>query len=727
MGDPQDLPQDDRYDDPPQVSVPRPRRKPADLSTLMERYTARAEEQEGSAPPPSRVPPPPAPPAHKRAGHAGSPGLGPQDREPVPWPAPAPKNPTDPKFVALPLPAEPPEVEPGSSAAVELFEPSSVKGRTRVTGPIPGTIIVSDGQVQVIEDGVEDGAEGLPVPPATDQPGEPQPGGPSAISEPLDARPDEAPTPVVDPGSESVPADDNANPPDVRSQYLPSDDPDYASVAIRAQTETAPAPQFEPAQDDGHNGDWPVPEAGEGNGGDQAYAPEPPHVPEEPPEWWPPEPPVNATVEPIRYDGVLPYQRPMHQPQDANLADWDAANERLDFDPAWQDRRGGGRGLVWFLLFLVVAGAGGYGVWSGEARRLVEFVSTFMNAPNSATGLTEEPATQQPPEIAANEAQRAPDLGQPPAAASTPLAPVAAPIVSAEPGDRVAPDPNLRIRQIEGPAAQTTTLWWQAKTVTQFPVLTPAELAGQPQPPTARGESVMAPSGPAPGAANRADAQVNSAEIARIDDLILSFAIQKADAAIAPLLAATPQAPPVLMLSGRTALAKSANFEALTVFDKVLAAGPADAKTVIEAKIGRGRALVNLGRATEAQAIAAEVLAASPDHLGAMWLSVEAQGATGALEAAMEICGRIEAAGAEPGSAEWCRGVASKRARRPLQAESIFINALQSGSRDFVSTRQLYFRFKGYFDGAIDGFSSDDLINAATRCTAVRDCNTAGL
>ena len=732
---PMDTPQEDppagRAAVPPDIpAAPKqPRRKPADLSTLMARYTARAEEQEAFAlPAPHNRPPSPEPVAPESFAHE-PPGPGPasqnhpQGQEPAPRPAPARIRNTDPKFVASPLPAEPPEVEPGRPTRHDPSMPPQEKGRAPASGTIPGTIIVSDGQVKVIEPGsevCEDGGEDGPEDKHEDPP----------ANAPADAS-----AQPPDPGADAAGAPYSDSEPETISQYLPSDDPNYATVSIRPVAE--PVSQPEPASDDGQGGDRRGRDTGESFSGDEPPAPESQYDPEEPQEWWPPEPPAVSLPEPVRFDGPLPYQRQMHNPQGPNLADWDAANERLDFEPAWHAGQGGmgwGRKLVLFLLFLGIAGAGGYGVWSGEARRLVDFAATLMSAPKPAQEVAEAPAAPPAPVVAANDPEPAPaTVTPPPAPDPAPAPPAPLPVISAIPGNRIAPDPNMKVRQAEGPAAQTTTLWWQPKTVTQFAALTPAELAAQPKPPTKRGESVMAPSGPLPGAdaqtatANPPASPINShasaAEIARIDDLIQSYAIEKADAAIAPLLASAPREPSVLMLSGRTALVKSANLEALATFDRVLAVEPANA----DAKIGRGRALVNLGRATEAQAIAAEVLGANPNHLGALWLSVEARAATGALEEALELCGRLEAAGAAPGSAEWCRGVANKRARRPLQAEPIFINALQSGSRDFVSLRQLYFRFKGYFNGDIDGYSSDDLIDAATRCAAVRDCNTAGL
>ncbi len=495
---------------------------------------------------------------------------------------------------------------------------------------------------------------------------------------------------------------------DIETHSLPPDDPDSRHLQI--------PPEIADVDRQDH-------ETGADYGGDGDYIPPPPYEPQADPlepglgqRKWPSEPGGGSTHLPVRFDGPLPYQDADHDPQGPSLADWDAANERLEFEPAWHAReRGmgfGGKFLV-LLLLLGVAG-GGYTVWSGKTDQLVEFASTFIALPGSAPGQGDEPAVSQVPEAPAGDFAPIAGVTPPPAPAPTsdqpqpstiPLGTVAqgpvapAPAVTAAPGERVASDPSMTTRQIEGPAPQTTTLWWKPKTVTLFSALTPAELAGQPEPPSARGESVMAPTGPLTGAEGEGgtSSSADTGEVSRIDELIQSFAIKKAEDSIAPLLAGAPGEPAYLMLSGRTALAKSSNLQALATFDKVLAADPGNA----DAKTARGRALANLGRATEAQAIAAEVLAQNANHLGALWLSVEAQSATGALDAALETCGRLEGAGALTGSAEWCRGVANKRARRPLQAETIFISALQSGSRDFVATRQLYFRFKGYFNGTV--------------------------
>jgi len=719
---PPEYPQEEPHVDPqvaPQ-SAPRPRqrprRKPADLSTLMARYTARAEEQENFALPPSarqRQPSPAAPPTRDTT---------PQHRPQGQAPAPARKKAPDPKFVASPLPAEMPEVEPGRPAQTGSARVSQKVAPAPASGGASGTIIVSDGQVRVIE---ADGEASEARAPDAGEPAHPTDGmtGPAARTD--------------EPAPEMQPEYDAHGVSDIEARSLPQEDADTSHLQMPLD-----AAEIE----------WQDPETGaEYGSGEGDYLPPPPHEPQADPlepgldtRKWPSEPGGGPTHAPVRFDGPLPYQDASRDPQGPSLADWDAANERLEFEPAWHAREGGmgfgGKFLV-LLLFLGVAG-GGYAVWSGKTDQLVEFASSFIAAPGSTPNpnLGDEPVVSQAPEapagnlapISAATPPAAPAPGQPQpstiplgAVAQGPVAP--APAVVAAPGERVEPDPNMITRQIEGPAAQTTTLWWKPKTVTLFSALTPAELAGQPEPPSARGESVMAPSGPLPGAegegAGAASSSADAGEVSRIDELIQSFAIKKAEDSIAPLLASAPGEPAYLMLSGRTALAKSSNLQALATFDKVLAADPGNA----DAKTARGRALANLGRATEAQAIAAEVLAQNANHLGALWLSVQAQSAMGALDAAIEICGRLEGAGALAGSAEWCRGVANKRARRPLQAETIFISALQSGSRDFVAARQLYFRFKGYFNGAVDGFSSDALLAAATRCTAVRDCNTAGI
>lgn len=472
---------------------------------------------------------------------------------------------------------------------------------------------------------------------------------------------------------------------------------------------------------------------------------------------WPPEPAIRPYREPVRYDGTLPYQKQLDDGRASGLYSWAPANERPAHGAIWQHEHALPPRRRWkFPLFLVmIAGAAGYGAFTEDGNRIYANASAYvfekLDRLQDNGALVEEPVTHRAPEAPgeiARPASGAPDsrsLALPAPAAGN-QGPSAASQQSADKGqDRVSPDPNMVTRQVVNADQSTTTLWWKAKPVTRFPALNQDELAAQPKPLSARSESVMAPSGrlpvvqepaiPSPASPLPIDSEPlilptearpaadTAVEVKRINRLIGSFKIDEARAAIAQLLVDVPGSPSALVLSGRTSLAKAANIQALKDFESALNAEPTNG----DAMIGRARALINLGRANEALEIANAVLTAAPRNTTGLWLKIEALAATGNLGDANGLCDGLEPAGALAGTGQWCRGVANKRARRPIEAESDFINALQAGDPKLVRRSQLYFRYKGYYTGDIDGFFSDEMLQSATTCAVARDCDAAGI
>lgn len=839
---------DDQYGHPPEPEEPqvtKPRRKPADISTLMARYTAKTEEEAKRRLPPPRPLPQAPQPRQQRPQRQ-------QSRTPQPvaakrtTPASAPpqataKNPvarraqSAPAKTKLPakdlgaeassgtardkrqpkpdmgvsaLPAELPQGEPAPlptksrSTMSQSLRPQTAAAETNnETKLAAGSIIVTDGQVRLVEASDEPATNSpTPKPQSSSKSGRPNLRSLSDISQNT--------AKILDDPALSPQANDNSLDAEIQDE-IEAENTANGDTAADGQELGEDGSPVQYADEDGYyeedydeegyaEGEYAEEGYDEDQYGDdyelvdaqqqslvpfseQASMPNPAYADvansefaygddeyaeaegyeeyQDDPNVWQSQGYITQGYDSNR-DGSLPSEKfqnanpkqsrrgsqlspqqlagePYFGPSSGQKRDWGSANHQSGMASDWH--QGGGQdrpSRSWSKIFVVILllGAAGYGSWVYGPEKLITMATDFVSQQvETATQFVKNATTTTSNNDPAALPGDTPGANLPDEVASR-LAPgtessavSSANTIDLNSSSRLPPDANLQTRQFDDPNGQKTTLWWKAKTVAQFPALTEAELAGQPQLTTPTGEAVMAPSGPLE-TANQAPASAPSlpqanGEVAKIVQQIANYQISDAAKAADKLISANSSAPNPLILKGHTDLLMAQNFEALTNFDKALNIEPQNELALL----GRGKALVNLGRAIEAQNIAAGMLSTSPNLKGALWLSAEALASTGKLEGAMQICDRFGANGASISEAEWCRGVANKRARRPLQTEANFSSALQAASAEFISKYQRYFRFKGYYDGEISGVVDSALMQASTRCAATRDCNTAGI
>lgn len=756
---------------------PKPRRRPADLSTLLARYTGRQTEPpprqkaQDSAPPRAAHPwpEPPAPAAPPAAATA-------PDASPAPAPPAAPAAPTE-----MPPPeagSQSPEHQPAGAAEAAAPAPSRAAPETPETAPVadagtaPQPPASAPTPAPAPEAPVTPAQPPAPDFPETRSPPEPEylSSAPEAVSESVsESNPEpvsEAPPPMAPevpvvpeaPGAPIHPPEPPA-PPEHVAPAAPAA-PDYPPEDIEAADPAEPQWQDQETWSD--TGEWT-----EGNGETEPEYVAEPYYDEQTGEWtgtedwadtapadnawqgtdtgeppyddaWPQEPEVPFQPEPVRYDAALPYYRKQQR------AEWTPADDRQIYDP-WSNLNERRRSkLPWLLLagFLAAVAVGGLFAVPEATTRIVALLPDFEALvdriiPDSVTADAPAPA---PDGSGAATATDAPAVPLPAETADTAGAEsTAAPAAPLAGGSPLPRDPSLRYRQRDDAARRTTTIYWRPKSVTRFPALTPAELAAQPEPPEPTGEAVMAPTGPLGEAAGEQSgagtialdgpaidvSNLTAGSAADIGETVAEIAARVDRSEIAPvveslraLIIEYPDDPRVLRQWGRVQLARNDPGAAAQAFEQTLKSEPDDR----QARLGLGFALLAGGLKAEAGAEADTLIAASPDFVPAHLLRAEALGAIGALELGLEECAIVEGLDSMAGTGQWCRGAVYKRAGRFLEAQEFFSEALTIAEPDFVRSQQRYFRFKGYDTGQVDGINDDALLRAVTKCSVARDC-----
>jgi len=238
------------------------------------------------------------------------------------------------------------------------------------------------------------------------------------------------------------------------------------------------------------------------------------------------------------------------------------------------------------------------------------------------------------------------------------------------------------------------------------------------------------------GAAGQAAAQAGSTEaegdtargevkpgevewaIAKARTLFVEGDAAGAERLVRDVLASDPENIQALMFYGDVLVRDRQVDRAIEIYENVLAIDPTNSL----AMVNRGNALLAMGSPSAAVSAAQAALALSETSVPATFLLGKAEAAAGNMRGAMTACERVGVLTQSKSEVEWCRAAAQSEAGNTFVGVRMFISALNSGEQGFVRSRQVFMRDRGLYDGAIDGVSSQALIDAVTECAVADDC-----
>ncbi len=175
---------------------------------------------------------------------------------------------------------------------------------------------------------------------------------------------------------------------------------------------------------------------------------------------------------------------------------------------------------------------------------------------------------------------------------------------------------------------------------------------------------------------------------------------------------------PALMFYGDILAHDRKLAKAIEAYDKVLLAEPGNS----QAMVNRGSALLGTGRRSSAVNAANAPLVISEKSVRATALLSKAQAEVGEMREAMTACERIGVLTNSNAQIDWYRAAAQNQAGNTFVALRMFISALNTGEQGFVREKQIGMRSRGLYSSAVNGTSSQDLIDAVTKCAVAEDC-----
>ena len=256
-----------------------------------------------------------------------------------------------------------------------------------------------------------------------------------------------------------------------------------------------------------------------------------------------------------------------------------------------------------------------------------------------------------------------------------------------------------------------------------------AEQAGfaQPAGPETTGATPARPVAALEPTAARAPAGANARSLSasRLDVMnvtaakhLAAFEVDRAEATVTAILAIDPDHFDAVVNLGRIHLLRDRFDQALVAFRRARALEPGS----VAARLGEAEALLGLRRAREALAIVDASLQTHPGEIAAWDLKARAHGILGEVDRIAGDCAELAWKSGYAFAGKWCEALAYKDAGMEAKARSAFESALAAGTAPFVRHRQLYLKFRGHYDGEIDGRVGPATDLALAGCAADPNC-----